>query len=93
MPDRISVCITAGNEEDNIRRCLESVKWAFGSAYAEFWHPLTWLSHMLDIQKVDRHPGSFAHPLNERLATSLVSYINYLIKTLWPFHLSILERA
>ena len=71
----------------------ESVKWAFGSTYAEFWHPLTWLSHMLDIQKVDRHPGSFAHPLNERLATSLVSYINYLIKTLWPFHLSILERA
>ncbi|NQU39513.1 MAG: glycosyltransferase family 2 protein [Lentisphaerae bacterium] len=28
MPDRISVCITAGNEERNIRRCLESVTWA-----------------------------------------------------------------
>ncbi len=28
MPERISVCITAGNEERNIRRCLESVKWA-----------------------------------------------------------------
>ncbi|MDP6631466.1 MAG: glycosyltransferase family 2 protein [Kiritimatiellia bacterium] len=28
MPERISVCITAGNEEHNIRRCLESVKWA-----------------------------------------------------------------
>lgn len=28
MREKISVCITAGNEEANIRRCLESVKWA-----------------------------------------------------------------
>ncbi len=28
MPEKISVCITAGNEEKNIRRCLESAKWA-----------------------------------------------------------------
>lgn len=28
MRERISACITAGNEEKNIRRCLESVKWA-----------------------------------------------------------------
>ncbi len=28
MRDKISVCITTGNEEHNIRRCLESVKWA-----------------------------------------------------------------
>lgn len=28
MPDKISVCITAGNEERNIRRALESAKWA-----------------------------------------------------------------
>lgn len=28
MRDRISVCITACDEERNIRRCLESVKWA-----------------------------------------------------------------
>ena len=25
---KISVCIITGNEEENIRRCLESVKWA-----------------------------------------------------------------
>jgi tetratricopeptide (TPR) repeat protein len=29
---------------------LESVKWAFGSARANNWHPLTWLSHMTDVQ-------------------------------------------
>lgn len=28
MQEQISACITAGNEERNIRRCLESVKWA-----------------------------------------------------------------
>ena len=28
MRERISACITAGNEEKNIRRCLESVAWA-----------------------------------------------------------------
>lgn len=27
MREKISACITAGNEEKNIRRCLESVKW------------------------------------------------------------------
>lgn len=27
MREKISACITAGNEEDNIRRCLESVTW------------------------------------------------------------------
>ena len=28
----------------------EHVKWAFQSGYAENWHPLTWLTHMLDVQ-------------------------------------------
>jgi len=28
MREAISACVTAGNEERNIRRCLESVKWA-----------------------------------------------------------------
>ena len=28
MREKISVCIIAGNEEENIRRCLESAKWA-----------------------------------------------------------------
>ena len=25
-----------------------SIRWAFGTTYADFWHPLTWLSLMLD---------------------------------------------
>jgi hypothetical protein len=29
---------------------LEGVRWAFTSAEQANWHPLTWLSHMLDVQ-------------------------------------------
>lgn len=29
---------------------IESVMWAFGTSYANNWHPITWLSHMLDYQ-------------------------------------------
>src|ERR1039458_3074002 len=29
---------------------LENALWAFGSGYACNWHPITWLSHMLDCQ-------------------------------------------
>src|ERR1035438_5888140 len=28
----------------------ENARWAFGSGYASNWHPVTWLSHMLDCQ-------------------------------------------
>jgi tetratricopeptide (TPR) repeat protein len=29
---------------------LEAVRWAFTTAYQANWHPLTWMSHMLDVQ-------------------------------------------
>ena len=29
---------------------LESIRWAFTAMYAANWHPLTWLSHMLDCE-------------------------------------------
>src|SRR5436305_11686686 len=28
----------------------DGLHWAFTSTYASNWHPLTWLSHMLDVQ-------------------------------------------
>jgi tetratricopeptide (TPR) repeat protein len=33
------------------------VVWAFKSFYASNWHPLTWLSHMLDCQLYGLHPA------------------------------------
>lgn len=34
-----------------------SIVWAFTSGYASNWHPLTWLSHMLDVQLFGMNAG------------------------------------
>ena len=34
------------------------VAWAFTSAHAANYHPLTWLSHMLDVEFFDLQPGA-----------------------------------
>jgi regulator of sirC expression with transglutaminase-like and TPR domain len=36
---------------------LEGIRWAFTTGYASNWHPLTWISHMLDVQLFGMHPG------------------------------------
>ncbi len=37
---------------------LEGIQWAFGNVgYASNWHPLTWLSHMLDCQLFGQRAG------------------------------------
>jgi tetratricopeptide (TPR) repeat protein len=36
---------------------LEGLTWAFTTAYASNWHPLTWLSHMTDCQLFGMNPG------------------------------------
>jgi tetratricopeptide (TPR) repeat protein len=33
------------------------IVWAFQSGYADNWHPLTWISHMLDCQLYGLHPA------------------------------------
>jgi hypothetical protein len=33
------------------------VLWAFSHSYSRNWHPLTWISHMLDWQLYGLHPG------------------------------------
>jgi tetratricopeptide (TPR) repeat protein len=35
----------------------ESISWAFTTGHAYNWHPLTWLSHMLDCQLFGIEPG------------------------------------
>src|SRR5258706_15308151 len=43
-----------------------SVKWAFGTENpVSNWHPLTWLSHMLDVNLYGG--GAFGHPLSNGL--------------------------
>lgn len=41
----------------------ESVSWAFTTFHAANWHPLTWLSHMLDVELFGRDPG-WHHRMN-----------------------------
>ena len=38
---------------------LQGVKWAFTTTKAEFWHPLTWLSYMLDTQMLGVRPAGY----------------------------------
>lgn len=43
----------------------EGARWTFTTGYAENWHPLTWLSHMLDFELYGMAPG--AHRLTNLL--------------------------
>ena len=36
---------------------LGGLRWAFTTQHASNWHPLTWLSHMLDVQLFGLEPG------------------------------------
>ena len=36
---------------------LNGVMWAFSDAYSSNWHPITWLSHMLDVDLYGIQPG------------------------------------
>ncbi len=46
-------------ENPHVRAGLtrESVIWAFSASHSANWHPLTWLSHMLDVELYGMNPG------------------------------------
>jgi hypothetical protein len=39
-----------------------SLRWAFTTTHAQFWHPLTWLSLMLDNQLYGLNAGGYPGP-------------------------------
>ena len=45
-------------KNSNIKAGLtgESIAWAFSTSYSSNWHPVTWLSHMLDIELYGLNP-------------------------------------
>jgi protein O-mannosyl-transferase len=66
---------------------VDSVIWAFTSFYASNWHPLTWLSHMLDCQVYGLRP--LGHHITNVLlhaATCLLLFLAFqrMTKALWP---------
>ena len=42
---------------------LKGVLWAFGTFHSYNWHPLTWISHMLDVSLFGMNPG-YHHLVN-----------------------------
>nr|MBP9014581.1 tetratricopeptide repeat protein [Smithella sp.] len=48
-------------ENDHLRSGItpEGVRWAFTTTYLGLWHPLIWLSLMLDHQLYGLHPGAY----------------------------------
>jgi tetratricopeptide (TPR) repeat protein len=69
-----------------------SLAWAFTSGYAANWHPLTWISHMVDVQLfgLERGPGdSFLHgPGGHHLVSVLLHTANSLLLLLLIYRMT-----
>jgi tetratricopeptide (TPR) repeat protein len=54
---------------------MESIQWAFTSSFSSNWHPLTWVSHMLDCQLYGLRPaGHHITNLLFHIANSLLLF-------------------
>jgi tetratricopeptide (TPR) repeat protein len=64
----------------------DSAWWAFTSYYIGNWHPVTWLSHMLDCQLLGLNPGAFhLENLAFHIANTLLLFIvlRKMTRSLW----------
>jgi len=55
----------------------QSIGWAFTTGHASNWHPVTWLSHMLDCQLFGLNPG--AHHLTSLLLHMVNTVLLFLV--------------
>jgi Tfp pilus assembly protein PilF len=66
---------------------LNSITWAFTTIYAGYWHPLTWLSHIIDYSLFGLKPAGH-HLVNVGFHIANVILLFLLLKTmtgrLWP---------
>src|SRR5258706_3903505 len=58
---------------------LDGIKWAFGNLHgqATYWHPLTWISHMLDFQLFGLKPAG------HHMVNLLLHAANVLLLFIW----------
>ncbi len=56
---------------------LQNIKWAFTTTHSANWHPLTWLSHMLDCQIFGLNPAG--HHLTNILLHTLNTILLFLV--------------
>lgn len=72
---------------------MENLKWAFSSSYAANWHPLTWISHMLDVEIFGFNPAGH-HLVNVLLhAVNAVLLFTFLTRFTGAFWKSALVAA
>jgi tetratricopeptide (TPR) repeat protein len=79
----------------------EALRWAFTTFYASNWHPLTWLSHLLDVELFGLRPGGhhltsvlfhaantvlLAHLLTRLTGAPLRSAVVALLFAIHPLH-------
>lgn len=66
---------------------MASIGWAFSAVHASNWHPLTWLSHMVDCELFGLDPSGH-HVINVMLhaaaAVLLFLALRSLTHTVWP---------
>ena len=63
-----------------------SIAWAFSTFYSYNWHPLTWISHMLDVQLFGLNPmGHHATSLVFHIANSVLLFVlfNWMTGAKW----------
>jgi protein O-mannosyl-transferase len=66
---------------------LDSIAWAFRSSEAANWHPLTWISHMLDIQLFGLNPvGHHLHSLALHIMATVLLFwvLRSMTGAVWP---------
>lgn len=74
------------NRNVNSGLSLRSIGWAFTSTEESNWHPLTWISHMLDVDLYGLNPGGhhltnmFLHMLNTLI---LFALLKSMTGTIW----------
>jgi len=66
-------------ENDQVKKGLtiDSIWWAFSSMHVGNWHPVTWLSHMLDVELYGMNAG--AHHLTNVVFHMLNSMLLFLL--------------
>jgi len=66
---------------------MKGIAWAFSTTYASNWHPLTWISHMLDVQLFGLKPG-WHHLVNVcfHIVNTILLFLilNRMTRALWP---------
>jgi Tfp pilus assembly protein PilF len=71
-----------------VRRGLtaQGLQWAFTTGHASNWHPITWLSHMLDVQMFGMNAGRhhFVNLLFHIANTLLLFILLYRTTGIWP---------